>query len=144
MAVEIQIAYEGELHCVAMHGPSRAQLPTDAPVDNMGKGACFSPTDLMATALGTCILTTMGIVAQRHDIDMKGATVKVEKHMVADPDRRIGALPAVVMFPAAIAARITAQQRTLLERTAHGCPVQRSLDARVERPIRFVWGSDRA
>jgi putative redox protein len=141
MAVEIHVAYQGELHCVATHGPSRAQMATDAPADNMGKGATFSPTDLVATSLGACILTTMGIVAQRHDIDMTGASVKVEKHMIADPDRRIAALPAVVTFPAAIAAKITPQQRTLLERTAHGCPVQRSLDARVDRPIRFVWGS---
>jgi putative redox protein len=141
MAVEIHVTYEGELRCIATHGPSKAQFATDAPIDNQGKGASFSPTDLVATSLGACILTTMGIVAQRHAIDMAGASVRVEKHMVADPERRIGALPTVVTFPAATAARITAQQRALLERTAHGCPVQRSLDARVERPIQFVWGA---
>jgi putative redox protein len=139
MAVEIQVSYEGALRCRATHGPSKSQLTTDAPVDNQGRGETFSPTDLVATALGTCLLTTMGIVAQRHGIDLTGATVKVEKHMIADPDRRIAALPAVVTFPARVAAEVADKERALLERTAHGCPVQRSLDPRVERPIAFVW-----
>ena len=76
--VEIKIVYEGQLRCRAAHGPSNTALNTDAPKDNMGKGESFSPTDLVATALGTCIVTTMGIVAQRHGIDIGGATVGVE------------------------------------------------------------------
>src|SRR6476661_6155928 len=88
--VEIKSVYEGQLHCNATHGPSGAVLATDAPKDNMGKGEAFSPTDLVATALGTCMLTTMGIVAQRNNIDITGARVRVTKEMVSQPTRRIG------------------------------------------------------
>ena len=87
MSVQIDIAYEGELHCGATHGPSKMQLTTDAPVDNCGKGASFSPTDLVATAMGTCILTTMGIFAQRHEIDLTGAKARVLKEMTTTPPR---------------------------------------------------------
>src|SRR5512146_333687 len=90
--VQVDVSYEGSLRCVARHGPSGATLTTDAPVDNMGRGAAFSPTDLVATALGTCMLTIMGIVAQRHNIDISGATVSVTKEMAALPVRRIGRL----------------------------------------------------
>ena len=72
---------------------------TDAPKDNMGEGKSFSPTDLVATALGTCILTTMGIVAQRNNIDMTGATAKVTKEMVTTPVRRIGRLATTIHMP---------------------------------------------
>src|ERR1700719_3756527 len=91
--VEIQIAYLGELRCEATHGPSGTRLVTDAPVDNMGKGQSFSPTDLVATALGACMLTIMGIVAQRHNLDLRGTRVKVTKEMATAPVRRIGRLP---------------------------------------------------
>src|SRR3954451_16658330 len=80
--VEIKAVYEGQLHCTATHGPSGMTLTTDAPKDNMGKGESFSPTDLVATALATCVVTTMGIVAQRHNLDITGTTVRVEKHMI--------------------------------------------------------------
>ena len=81
------------------HGPSANALMTDAPVDNHGKGESFSPTDLVATALGTCMLTTMGIVAQRHNLDMTGATARVTKEMVTTPLRRIGRLALDVHLP---------------------------------------------
>ena len=87
--VEIQISYEGKLCCSATHEPSGAKLFTDAPRDNHGEGQSFSPTDLVATALGTCLLTIMGIVAQKHDIDLSGATVHVTKEMATAPIRRI-------------------------------------------------------
>ncbi|MGA2501215.1 MAG: OsmC family protein [Tepidisphaeraceae bacterium] len=77
--VEMEMVYEGQLHCQAKHGPSQVVISTDAPKDNMGRGEAFSPTDLVATAMGTCILTTMGIVAQRNNIDISGATAKVTK-----------------------------------------------------------------
>ena len=92
MSVSVEIAYEGQLRCKAVHGPSECHVVTDAPVDNHGKGAHFSPTDLVATALGTCTLTLLGIVADRHGISLEGTTVKVEKHMVAEPVEITGAL----------------------------------------------------
>src|SRR5215213_4203972 len=97
--VEITVAYEGQLRCVATHAPSKNTLLTDAPLDNMGKGESFSPTDLVATALATCVLTTMGIVAQRHNLDMSGATARVTKEMVTTPLRRIGRLALHVHVP---------------------------------------------
>src|SRR3954451_11522980 len=97
--VEISTTYQGQLRCTAVHGPSGNQLTTDAPKDNMGKGEAFSPTDLVATALATCVLTTMGIVAQRNNLDMTGATAKVTKEMVTTPPRRIGRLALTVRMP---------------------------------------------
>ncbi len=90
---EIQIAYEGKLRCVARHVDSGATLITDAPKDNMGNGQSFSPTDLVATALGTCMMTIMGIAAQRMEIDLSGSTVTVTKEMVQTPVRRIAPWP---------------------------------------------------
>jgi uncharacterized OsmC-like protein len=135
MAVEITVTYQGELRCAAQHGPSQSRITTDAPLDNQGKGESFSPTDLMATALGTCMLTIMGIVAQRHAIELKGATVKVEKHMVADPARRIGRLPVTITVPG----QLDEKQRKLLMAAAEGCPVHRTLGERVEMPITWNW-----
>src|SRR6476659_1817042 len=97
--VEINVTYDGGLRTTALHGPSQSTLITDAPKDNMGKGEAFSPTDLVATALATCILTTMGIVAQRRELDMNGATARVTKEMVSTPFRRIGRLAVTVHMP---------------------------------------------
>jgi putative redox protein len=139
MGVEIDVVYQGELRCVAKHGPSQTALTTDAPVDNHGKGESFSPTDLVATALGSCILTTMGIVAQRHNIDMAGTQVHVVKEMVQQPVRRIGALPVRVTFPADKAAKLSPADRTLLENAARHCPVYQSLHPDVDHPLEFVY-----
>lgn len=133
--VEIRVQYEGGLRCRAVHGPSGAELVTDAPLDNHGQGASFSPTDLVATALATCVLTTMGIVAERHGWELAGSTARVEKVMVATPVRRIGRLELVVTMPAALDARA----RETLERTALTCPVHRSLGADVDLPMRFEY-----
>ena len=89
MTVRIELAYEGDLHTAATH-PSGATLGTDAPLDNQGRGEAFSPTDLLATALGSCMMTVMGIVARRHDWPLEGSRVLVDKEMVADPTRRVG------------------------------------------------------
>jgi putative redox protein len=132
--VTITATYEGDLCCTAVHGPSAARLQTDAPKDNEGLGRFFSPTDLVATALGTCVLTTMGIVARRHGIELKGATVRVEKHMQSAP-RRIARLPVEVR----VAGTFTAEQRKLLETTAHSCPVHKSLHPDIEAPITVHW-----
>lgn len=135
MSVRIDIAYQGDLRCAATHAPSGTQIFTDAPVDNHGRGESFSPTDLVATALGTCMMTVMGIFAQRHEIDLKGATVTVEKEMVSSPVRRIAKLITEIRMP------IPANhpQREALERAALTCPVHQSLLPDVEKPVRFIW-----
>lgn len=137
MAVDIDIVYTGDLHCEATHRPSGTKLVTDAPVDNGGKGEAFSPTDLCATSLGACLVTTMALVAQRHGIELAGTTVHVVKEMVADPRRRIGALRTTITFPAGLS--VSAGDRALLEATARACPVEKSLGAGVEVPMEFRW-----
>src|SRR5579863_5927574 len=98
--VEINISYQGELRCAATHQPSGMQLITDAPKDNHGKGESFSPTDLVAAALGTCMLTIMGIAAQAMQIDLTGTKVTVRKEMAAKPMRRIASLAVTIDVPA--------------------------------------------
>ncbi len=137
MAVEISITYEGGLHCVATHGPSKNTLTTDAPVDNGGKGAAFSPTDLVATALGTCMATVMGLVAQRHNLDISGLKIQVVKEMAADPVRRIASLKTRVVF--ARGKNYSGADRARLEATAKTCPVKQSLHPDVQVPIEFVY-----
>lgn len=136
--VQIQIRYEGDLHCECVHGPSGTKLSTDAPVDNQGRGESYSPTDLVATALGSCMLTTMGIVAKRHGWKLEGATATVVKHMVADPIRRIGKLDVKIKMPGGLDERA----RETLERTARTCPVHKSLSPGVEIPLAFEWGAE--
>ena len=133
--VEIRIQYLGDLRCTAAHGPSQTTLLTDAPVDNHGRGESFSPTDLVATALGTCIVTTMGIFAQRHDIDLRGAKITVQKKMTSVPTRRIARLACELTIPLPP----THPHRAALERAALTCPVHQSLHADVEKPVNFIW-----
>lgn len=133
--VRIEIDYQGDLHTSAHHGPSGARLETDAPKDNEGRGESFSPTDLLATALGTCMLTLMGIVARRHDWKLEGSKVSVEKHMVVDPVRRVGRLDVVFEMTAGI----PEDARAVLERTAHTCPVHKSLHPDTEVNSTFHW-----
>lgn len=135
--VTIDIDYQGRLRCSAVHQPSGATLLTDAPLDNHGRGASFSPTDLVATALGTCMATIMAIAADRHGFELSGTTVTVEKHMVTSPERRIGKLETVIRIPRAA----DEQLRTVLERAAHACPVHRSLHGDVALPVTFHWAS---
>jgi len=137
--VTIHVLYEGGLHTRVTHGPSKSELATDAPVDNQGRGESFSPTDLVATALGSCMATTMGIAAKKNGWDMDGARVTVEKHMVADPLRRVGKLAVRIEMPKALGAK----ERGVLEKAAHTCPVRVSLDPRIEVPVDFQWGDSR-
>src|SRR5436853_6956839 len=120
--VEIAVDYTGDLHCEATHGPSGTSLSTDAPADNRGKGESFSPTDLVATALATCMSTTMGIAASDHDLDLRGLTVPVEKHMSKDAPRRIIGLPSEVH----ISLPPDCPQRALIENAALHCPLHKS------------------
>ena len=92
MSVHIECQYQGDLHCSAVHGPSGTTLATDAPADNQGRAEAFSPTDLVATALGSCLLTIMGIYARPRNIRIEGARASVEKEMTATPPRRIAKL----------------------------------------------------
>lgn len=141
MSVEIDIICEGQLRCVATHGPSGVRLTTDAPVDNQGRGESFSPTDLVATALGSCLMTIMGIVAQRGNIDLTGTRVHVIKDMIQQPVRRIGQLTVTITIPADKAAKISAADRSKLEAAAKACPVHKSIHPDVQMPIEFVWGA---
>jgi putative redox protein len=135
MAVEITVDYEGQLRCRAVHGPSKNELVTDAPADNMGKGEAFSPTDLVATALATCIVTTIGIVAARKGFEVTKMRAHIEKHMSTDAPRRIVKLPVKIW----IGLPADHPERALIEKTAHGCPVHQSLRADIEIPIEFIW-----
>lgn len=134
--VAIQVEYQGDLHCKAVHGPSGSVLATDAPTDNQGRGESFSPTDLVATALGTCMVTTMGILARTLNLDISGATATVEKEMTAAPPRKIQRLRVKIRVPQPH----SSENREKLERAAHTCPVVRSLHPDVEIPVEFVWG----
>jgi len=125
--------YEGALRCVAEHAASGSRLITDAPVDNQGKGEAFSPTDLVGTALATCLLTVMGIVAERQGIPLEGASVRLEKGMSSSGERRIALLEAWIDLPAGLAE----PQRALLQRAAEHCPVKVSLEGNV--PMRLHW-----
>jgi putative redox protein len=133
--VNISIKYEGDLHCSATHGPSQTRLATDAPTDNLGKGEAFSPTDLVATALGTCMSTTMGMRAREQGLDLRGMTVTVQKEMSTDAPRRIVGLPSEVHIPLPA----NCPQRELLEQTALNCPVHKSLPPEINRPTKFFW-----
>jgi putative redox protein len=133
--VEIQITYEGDLRCKAVHGPSGTSLLTDAPVDNMGRGQAFSPTDLVATALGTCMLTIMGIAAQKMNVDLRGTKVSVTKEMSAAPPRRIARLAVTFDVPV----KLTEEQKQKLHNAAMTCPVHKSLHPDVQTPVEFRW-----
>lgn len=134
--VQIEIAYLGQLRCSAKHGPSGTQVVTDAPVDNRGRGESFSPTDLVATALGTCMLTLMGIRAQERDWALDGTQVSVKKHMQASP-RRIQTLEVEIRVPGG--ARLSSEAREVLEHAAHTCPVRLSILEAISVPVRFDW-----
>lgn len=134
--VQIDVQYTPGLRCEARHAPSGSTLHTDAPVDNHGRGESFSPTDLVATALGSCMLTVMGIAAERHGWALAGSRARVIKEMVQAPVRRIGRLRVRLELPA-----LDERARTTLERAAHTCPVHQSLHPDVAIELEFAWGS---
>jgi putative redox protein len=133
--VTIRGEYQGDLHCSAFHGPSGVGLTTDAPKDNKGRGASFSPTDLVATGFATCIATTMAIVARNHGVEIAGIRYEVTKEMAADAPRRISRLTARMWMPAS-ARGVPAG---VLEHAANTCPVHQSLAPTVEKVIEFTW-----
>jgi uncharacterized OsmC-like protein len=131
-----QIIYKGDLRTIATHIQSGTAIETDAPTDNKGKGERFSPTDLVATALATCMITTMGIKAQTMDILLDGTTADVTKIMVSDP-RRIGKIQVHVFFPKSL--NLDDKQKEILEKTARTCPVERTLHPDCELDLQFNW-----
>ena len=133
--VSIHVEYEGELHCEAKHGPSGNTLATDAPVDNKGRGETFSPTDLVATGLASCMATIMGQQADTLGIDISGMTVDVDKIMSTDRPRRIVELPVRIQMPIAFDEK-TAK---MMDRAAHTCPVHHSLHPDIKIDVSFTW-----
>lgn len=127
--------YLGQLRTEITHLASGTVIQTDAPTDNHGCGEAFSPTDLVCAALGSCIITTMGIVAQRHELALEGSTYAVKKHMSTNAPRRIVQIDVTLQLPAALAPA----ERALLERTAHSCPVALSLHPDVKQNLVFEY-----
>ena len=128
------IEYKGDLRTEAVHLDSGEQIHTDAPKDNEGKGETFSPTDLVATSLASCMITVMGIKAKQHGINMVGTTADVVKEMAADP-RRISAIRINIHF----LNNYSDKERILLERTANTCPVRNSLSDELAVEIHFNY-----
>ena len=132
--VKMTATYLGEKHCNAVHGPSGTSLDTDAPKDNQGRGESFSPTDLVGVALGTCILTTLAIVAERDGVDIKGARMSVEKEMSANP-RKIASLRTIIELPQSI----PSDYRHKLETVGNSCPVKKSLHPDVLAEVEYRY-----
>lgn len=128
------ILYEGNLRCQAIHLQSNSRIETDAPTDNRGKGERFSPTDLVCTALGTCMVTTMALKAQDMGIELRGTTVHFKKHMQSDP-RRIARIDVELQFPADL--QLDEKDRLILQRVGDHCPVIKSLHPDIELNIRY-------
>ncbi len=132
--VRMSALYQGEKHCEVSHGPSGAQIATDAPKDNNGKGEQFSPTDLVGAATGACMLTVMAIAAEKDGVELKGARVDVEKEMVASP-RKIAKLNVALHLPQSV----PHDYRKKLENIALNCPVKLSLHPDVQVPVVFHY-----
>ena len=133
--VEIKLSYEGDLHCSAIHIPSGNTLVTDAPLDNNGRGQAFSPTDLLATALGSCMATVIGILAKRKEIAVEGLAVTVRKFMSDDQPRRVKRLELDLQMPLPG----SHPERKLLESAARGCPVHHSIHPDIEVVMNWLW-----
>jgi putative redox protein len=126
--------YAGNLRTEATHVASGNSILTDAPVDNHGRGEAFSPTDLVATALGSCMMTIMGIVAERHALNLTNVSWDVTKHMLAEP-RRIGQIDVTFRLPASLSEK----DRAVLENAARTCPVALSLNPEIRQEVRFLY-----
>lgn len=133
--VEMDIVYEGDLRCRAVHEPSGTALETDAPVDNRGRGESFSPTDLLATSLGVCMMTILGMRARDRGIDLRGTRIRTVKEMIADPRRRVAKLSLAFDLPAGV----DPAERPALEEAARTCPVALSIHPDVDVDVTFRW-----
>jgi putative redox protein len=130
------IVYAGNLRTIATHIPSGTVIETDAPLDNQGMAERFSPSDLVATALGSCMMTIMGIKARDMEIDLKGTKIEIEKIMKTDP-RRIGRINLTFSFVKDL--QLSAKERTILERAAQTCPVIYSIHPDINVQVAFNW-----
>ncbi len=137
MSVETDVVYQGQLRCQATHVPSKGTLITDAPVDNGGQGAAFSPTDLVSAALGTCMLTIMGLAVERSGLDIKGTHIHVTKEMSSSPPRRVSSLRVTITMPKG--KNYSEADRKKLEHAAQACPVKHSLHPEISIPIEFIY-----
>jgi putative redox protein len=134
--VNIDIFYEGGFHCIATHGPSNERIETDAPADNKGRGAAFSPTDLFAVSLGVCSITTMDIKnPDPENINLAGAQVRVEKHMTTTQPRKL----AIIKVFYALSNDIPEEKRAELEDIARNCPVALSIGSDVQQEHYFNY-----
>jgi putative redox protein len=131
-----KVIYNDNLRTTATHLSSGSEIITDAPVDNNGKGEKFSPTDLVATALASCMLTVMGIAAETHGIDMKDTSCEVEKVMASNP-RRIAAINIKMTFPEN--KQYTDKEKKILEHAANTCPVHYSVHPDIKKNIEFIY-----
>ena len=128
------VTYTGELRTVCVHLKSNNEFITDAPTDNNGLGQAFSPTDTVATALASCMLTVMGIKAKTLEVELTNSVASVTKHMVSDP-RRISKIEVILDLPATV----TEKHKIILERTANTCPVLMSIHPDIVKEITFNW-----
>ena len=131
----IETKYLGELRTEAKHVSSENKVITDAPIDNQGKGEAFSPSDLLTTSLGSCMLTIMGIVAREQQINIDGATCSMTKIMASEP-RQVSEIQLVFHMPTN---DFSEKQRIILERAAHTCPVAKSLHPDLIQNVLFNW-----
>jgi len=131
-----QIIYKGALRTEATHLQSGTEIETDAPVDNQGKGERFSPTDLLATSLGSCMMTIMGIKARDMDVDLENTQIDITKIMKADP-RRVSGINVAFHFPDHL--ELDIKQKAILENAARTCPVAKSIHPDIALDIQFNW-----
>jgi putative redox protein len=134
--VEISGLYEGDKHCVLTHGPSKISIHTDAPIDHEGRGEAFSPTDLLAAAYGSCLMTVMAIYAENNNINLRGSSFKVNKEMKPAP-RQVNCLEVELTLPESL----SLEERKILEKIAYTCPVKLSLNPEIKLPITFHYKS---
>jgi putative redox protein len=132
----IETVYQGTLRTQATHVQSGTEILTDAPVDNQGKGEAFSPTDLLAASLGSCMLTIMGIAAKQHGLNIDHTTCSITKIMTAEPPRRVGEIVVDLKFPET---NFTEKDKKILEKSALTCPVYLSLHPDIKKTVSFGW-----
>lgn len=135
--MQFEVQYDGNLRCSSKHLPSGKIVTTDAPADKGGSDAAHSPTDLVALALGCCILTLLGMMAKRHTWDICGTRCTIDKEMTSIPVRRIGSLKATIVFPQGF--DLPAEERAKLESAVRACPVKQSLHPDIELATEFVY-----